>query len=134
MRLIKAIRKFKRLEKIEKKLMLNIYIDDNGPMLMQIFHVKLAIEWGWDISKKHQDGYLIVVDFNKNKINNELNFERFTKSQLFASFEKYEFIKRDSYFYHIHPSIKAKNMQSIIYQILTDVYDYQDKPFSFALR
>jgi hypothetical protein len=129
MRLINAIRKFKRLEKTVKSIMLNIYIGENGPMLMQIFCVKHSIKCGWDISSKYKDGYIVTLDFNKNKINNNENYERFTKSQLFASFEKYEFIKRDSYFYHIHPSTKAKKIQLIIHQILIEVYDYQDKLF-----
>ena len=71
---------------------------ENGQVIIQIYKQRDVLTWGLEIYLDDPDGLVLEVLFNKAKKNNNENYARFIKSELFKHFAKINSIKEDSYF------------------------------------
>ena len=91
-------------------------------------------KWGKNIEQYVQGDIVIELTFNKHKIDNSNNKERFINSDLNYTFKEVDNIEQDSYWLGLNISVGINQIQKEILNIIHTVYKIENEPVEFTLN
>jgi len=107
---------------------------ENGQVIIQIYKQRDVLTWGLEIYLDDPDGLVLEILFNKAKKNNNENYARFIKSELFNHFAKINSIKEDSYFAVISSSWSTDKILNFVNEVVTYIYDLNNSEIKYSLN
>jgi len=120
------------IELNEKNLQLDFFC--RKQVILQIFKMRDVKKWGKNIEQYVQGDIVIEMTFNKHKIDNSNNKERFINSDLNYTFKKVDNIEQDSYWLGLNISVGINQIQKEILNIIHTVYKIENEPVEFTLN
>ena len=120
------------IELNEKNLQLDFFC--RKQVILQIFKMRDVKKWGKNIEQYVQGDIVIELTFNKHKIDNSNNKERFISSYLNYTFKKVDNIEQDLYWLGLNISVGIIQIQKEILNIIHTVYKIENEPVEFTLN
>jgi hypothetical protein len=120
------------IELNEKNLQLDFFC--RKQVILQIFKMDDVKNWGKNIEQYVQGDLVIELTFNKHKIDNSNNKQRFINSDLKDTFKKIDDIQQDSYWLGLNSSSGINQIQKEMLSIIHNVYKIDNEPVEFTLN
>ena len=115
----------------ESNLQLDFY--SRKQVILQIYKLTEVIKWNYGIENYIMDDFVVELTFNKSKIDNEGNKQRFLDTNLFSDFIKVDTVNTDSYWAGISKELDLNQILMKIQRIIRSVYDLKDQPIEYSL-
>lgn len=112
----------------------NIQLDffrENGQVLAQIFRQKNVKKWGGEVLVK-DDGLIMELNFNDEKLNNKTNLIRFKESKFYNLFQQSQSRLGQSYVIGINGNESVKDIVDLIHKVFFTFYQVPD--YKFTIR
>lgn len=103
-------------------------------IVLQIYKINDVKNWGFGIEKQIIQDLIVELTFNKQKIDNSKNKERFLKSNLFDCFYKFDTVKEDSYWTGIDSKHDLEKIENQILGIIDTVYSLKGEKIEYTLN
>lgn len=117
--LLKSLKSFSN--STEKKIQLDIMY--GGEVLLQVFKQADVNKWKAVAPISDSRGEVVLIFFNLKKSPSKLNFERFSKMEIFENFILVDLgAEVDVYLLHISSLMDYKKQESIIKKLLIGIY------------
>lgn len=120
------------IQSTERSIQFDIY--SRKQIVLQIYKRYDVKNWGYGIENKIMEDLVVELTFNKQKIDNDKNKERFLKSDLCSKFCRFDTIKEDSYWTGIDSKPDTGLIMRNILEIIDSVYDLGDEKVEFTLN
>ena len=120
------------IQSTERSIQFDLY--SRKQIVLQTYKRYDVRNWGYGIENKIIEDLIVELTFNKQKINNDKNKERFLKSDLCSKFFRFDTIKEDSYWTGIDSKTDIDSIIMIIFEIIDTVYDLGDEKVEFTLN
>lgn len=102
-------------------------------IVLQIYKRSDVQNWNFGIETYIADDLIVELTFNKNKLNNQSNKQRFLGSIVFKDFIKVDTVNTDSYWTGISINQDINHIQQKIQIIISSVYDLKNQKLEYSL-
>lgn len=125
-----AIRTF--VSSREKGLQLDLF-RNNGQVLLQLFKGYDVVNWGIGFVPRGDD-LVMMLHFKKHKTDNDLNYQRFLGSNIFARFQRVQVQGEEMYYSKSSTTEDAAILELEVREIIEKVYQFGTEKVTFSLK
>ncbi|MBT33128.1 MAG: hypothetical protein CMO01_26000 [Thalassobius sp.] len=110
------------------------FFRNNGQVLFQVFKQSDVKKWEVKFDLDDGKGFIIIMIFNRSKIDNTSVFDIFQKNAIFKHFHKIDFYKQNTYYMNFPSSSELFELNKVINNLINEIFEIDDLGYYYTMN